>query len=81
MNKRQNALKYLNESAKNVMTVCKHSMHNDDTDIVNNDIAEQLGKMFSAMREVAETLQLQEEHVEGFAYIEYERRQKQVNKP
>jgi hypothetical protein len=81
MNKRQYALKYLNESAKNVMSACKHSMHNDDTEIANDDVAEKLGKMFSAMKEVAETLQLQEEQVERFAYAEYERRQKQVYKP
>jgi hypothetical protein len=56
-------------------------MHNDDTEIVNDDVAEKLGKMFSAMKEVVETLQLQEEQVERFAYAEYERRQKQVYKP
>lgn len=73
--KRRLALEYLAEMAHDLKYACDSGIKNDDVKSVNNDVAEQMGKMFSAMKEVAETLQLVEEHVEGFAYIEYQRRQ------
>lgn len=73
--KRRLALEYLQEMARDITVACEQGIKNDDVKVVNNDVAEQMGKMFSAMKEVAETLQLVEEHVEGFAYIEYQRRQ------
>lgn len=76
MDSKQLALIYLTEEANRMASVCTKNVHSLNKKKINNDIAEQMGTLFSAMKEVAEELKLDEQQVEGYAFEEYERRQK-----
>lgn len=78
MDSKQLALVYLMEESNRMAGICTKNVHTLDRKKSNNDIARQLGKMFSAMKEVATELKLDERQVEGFAYEEFERRQKEL---
>ena len=75
MDSKQLALVYLMEEANKMAGVCTKNVHSLNKKKTNNDIAEQMGKLFSAMKEVAEELKLDEATVETFAMEEYNRRQ------
>ena len=77
MDSKQLALVYLMEEANKMASVCTRNVHSLHKKKTNNDVAEQLGRLFSAMKEVAEELKLDEQQVEGYALEEYERRQKE----
>jgi cob(I)alamin adenosyltransferase len=76
MDSKQLALIYLTDEANRMAGVCTKNVHILNQKRINNDLAEQLGKLFSAMREVATEFKLDEQQVENFAIQEYERRQK-----
>jgi hypothetical protein len=77
MDSKQLALVYLMEEANKMASVCTKNVHSLNKKTTNNDVAQQLGKLFSAMKEVAEELKLNEQQVEGYAFEEYERRQRE----
>lgn len=77
MDSKQLALIYLLEEANMMSSVCTKNVHSLHKKKTNNDVAEQLGKLFSAMKEVAEELKLDEQQVEKYAFQEFERRQKE----
>jgi len=76
MDSKQLALIYLTEEANKMASVCTRNVHSLHKKKTNSDIAEQMGRLFSAMKEVAEELKLDEQQVEGYAFDEYERRNK-----
>lgn len=76
MDSKQLALIYLTEEANRMASVCTKNVHALNKKKTNNDLAEQMGKLFSAMREVAEEFKLDEQQVEGYTFDEYERRQR-----
>lgn len=78
MDSKQLALIYLTEEANRMASVCTKNVHSLQKKKTNNDLAEQMGRLFSAMREVALELKLDEQQVEGYAFEEYERRQKDL---
>ena len=78
MDSKQLALIYLTEEANRMASVCTKNVHSLSKRKTNNDIAQQMGKLFSAMREVAYELKLDEQQVEGYTFEEYERRQKEL---
>jgi hypothetical protein len=75
MDSKQLALVYLMEESNRMASVCTKNVHSLNKKKTTNDIAEQLGRLFSAMKEVATELKLDEQQVEGYAIAEYERRQ------
>ena len=75
MDSKQLALIYLTDEANRMASVCTKNVHSLQKRKTNKDIEEQLGKLFSAMREVAEELKLDEQMVEKSAVEEYNRRQ------
>ena len=75
MDSKQLALIYLTEEANRMASVCTKNVHSLNKKKTNNDIEKQLGKLFSAMKEVAEELKLDERNVEESAFNEFERRQ------
>jgi len=75
MDSKQLALIYLTDEANRMASVCTKNVHSLQKKKTNKDIEEQLGKLFSAMREVAEELKLDEQMVEKSAVEEYNRRQ------
>jgi hypothetical protein len=78
MDSKQLALIYLTEEANRMASVCTKNVHSLSKKKTNNDLAEQMGKLFSAMKEVASELKLDEQQVELYAFEEYERRQKEL---
>ena len=78
MDSKQLALVYLMEEANRMASICTKNVHSTNKKKTHNDVAEQMGKLFSAMREVALELKLNEQQVEGFAHQEYERRQSEL---
>ena len=77
MDSKQLSLMYLMEKSNEMAAECMKSVHVQDKTKVNNAISERMGSLFSALREVAEELKLNEEQVEGFVYNEHLRRQKE----
>jgi hypothetical protein len=77
MDSKQLALIYLTEEANRMSSVCTKNVHSLSKKKTNNDLAEQMGRLFCAMREVAMELKLDEQQVEGYAFVEDERRQKE----
>ena len=77
MDSKQLALIYLTEEANKMSSICTKNVHSLHKKKTNNDLAEQMGKLFCAMKEVAEELKLNEQEVEVHAFNEYERRLKE----
>ena len=75
MDSKQLALVYLMEEANKMASICTKNVHALHRKKTNDDIAQQMGKLFSAMKEVAEELKLDEQSVEVHAFEEYNRRQ------
>jgi hypothetical protein len=75
MDSKQLALVYLMEEANRMASVCTKNVHSLHKKKTNGDLAQQMGKLFSAMREVADEFKLEEEQVEKYTYEEYNRRQ------
>ena len=77
MDSKQLALVYLMEEANRMASICTRNVHSLNKKKTNDDLAQQMGKLFSAMREVAEELKLDEQLVEAYTFEEYERRLKE----
>ena len=77
MDSKQLALVYLMEEANRMASICTKNVHAMNKKKTNTDIENQMGVLFSAMKEVAEELKLSEERVESAAYYENERRVKE----
>jgi len=77
MDSKQLALIYLTEEANKMASMCTKNVHNLSRKKTNEDLEEQFGKLFSAMKEVAEECKLNEKQIEGYAFEEFERRQKE----
>ena len=78
MDSKQLALVYLMEEANRMASVCTRNVHSLDKKKVNNDIEDQMGRLFSAMKEVVTELKLEEHNIENSAFQEFERRQKDL---
>jgi hypothetical protein len=74
MDSKQLSLVYLMEEANRMASVCTRNVHSLQKKKTLNDLEHQLGVLFSAMREVAEEFQLDENNVQTHAQKEYERR-------
>lgn len=72
MNNKKEALTYLSNEAKNMARIAKDMSMTQNIDN-NLEVSKQMGILFSAMREVASTLQLDENLVEEYAVLEYNR--------
>jgi hypothetical protein len=75
MDSKQLALVYLMEEANRMAGVCTRNVHNLDAKKTKKAIEEQMGILFTAMKEVAEEFKLDESTVENSAMEEYNRRQ------
>ena len=75
MDSKQLSLVYLMEEANRMASVCTKSVHNLDNKKAKKALEEQMGILFSAMKEVTEEFKLDESSVESSAYEEYNRRQ------
>ena len=76
MDSKQLALVYLMEEANRMASVCTKSVHSLDQKKSKKVLEEQMGVLFSAMKEVGEEFKLDESSVENSAMEEYNRRQK-----
>jgi hypothetical protein len=74
MDSKQLALVYLMEESNRMASVCTKNVHSLNKKKTNEDLSQQMGKLFSAMREVCDELKLDEQHVEKYTFEEYERR-------
>lgn len=63
------------EEANRMASVCTKNVHSIEKKKTTADLEKQLGILFSAMKEVAEELKLDESSVEKSAMEEYSRRQ------
>ena len=75
MDSKQLALIYLTEEANRMASICTKNVHNLDRNKTQKTLEQQMGKLFSAMKEVAEECKLDEQTVETYAMEEYNRRQ------
>jgi len=75
MDSKQLALVYLMEEANHMASICTKNVHSVEKKKTTADLEQQLGVLFSAMKEVAEELKLDESNVEKSAMEEYNRRQ------
>ena len=75
MDSKQLALIYLTDEANRMASVCTRNVHSIEKKKTVKDLEQQLGVLFSAMREVAEEFKLDEQRVESSAMEEYNRRQ------
>lgn len=75
MDSKQLALVYLMEEANRMAGVCTRNVHNLDTKKAKKALEEQMGILFSAMKEVTEEFKLDEGSVESSAIEEFSRRQ------
>ncbi len=75
MDSKQLALVYLTDEANRMAGICTRNVHNLDNKKAKKALEEQLGVLFSAMKEVAEEFKLDESTVESYAMEEYNRRQ------
>jgi hypothetical protein len=76
MDSKQLALIYLTEEANRMASICTKNVHSLQKKKTNSDLAEQMGRLFSAMKEVAEEFKLDEGSVESSAVTEFDRRQR-----
>jgi hypothetical protein len=76
MDSKQLALVYLMEEANRMASVCTKSVHSLDHKKSKKLLEEQMGILFTAMKEAAEEFKLDESNVENSAMEEYNRRQK-----
>lgn len=76
MDSKQLALIYLTEEANRMASVCTKNVHSLDKNKAQKSLEQQMGKLFSAMREVVFELKLDEQQVEKYTYEEHDRRQK-----
>ena len=74
MDSKQLALVYLMEEANRMAGVCTRNVHSLDNKKAKKALEEQLGILFSAMKEVAEEYKLDESNVEKSAMQEFDRR-------
>ncbi len=77
MDSKQLALVYLMEEANRMASVCTKNVHALQKKKVNKELEEQMGVLFSAMREVAEEFKLDEVSVHNNAQQEFDRRLKE----
>jgi hypothetical protein len=75
MDSKQLALVYLMEEANRTAAVCTRNVHSLDSKKAKKALEEQMGILFSAMKEVGEEFKLDEVTVESYAMEEYNRRQ------
>ena len=75
MDSKQLALIYLTEEANRMASVCTKNVHNLDKKKTQKSLEQQIGVVFSALKEVAEEFKLDESNVEKSAMEEYNRRQ------
>lgn len=73
MDSKQLALVYLMEESNRMASVCTKNVHALDRTKTRKALEEQLGILFSAMREVAQTFELDEIQVQKYAEEEYDR--------
>jgi hypothetical protein len=78
MDSKQLALIYLMEEANHMASVCSKNVHSLHKKKANKDLEKQMGILFSAMREVAEEFEVDENSVQTHAQEEYERRSQSV---
>ena len=76
MDSKQLALIYLTDEANRMAGVCNKNVHSLDNKKAKKALEEQMGILFTAMKEVAEEFKLDEYTVENSAMEEYNRRQK-----
>jgi hypothetical protein len=74
MDSKQLALVYLMEEANRMAGVCTRNVHSLDHKKAKKALEEQLGILFSAMKEVTEEFKLDETNVEKSAMQEFDRR-------
>ena len=74
MDSKQLALIYLTEEANKMASVCTKNVHTVEKKRAINDLARQMGVLFSAMKEVAEEFKLDENTVQEAAESEYKQR-------
>ncbi len=74
MDSKQLALIYLTEEANRMAGVCTRNVHSLDKNKAKKQLEEQLGKLFSAMREVGEEFEIDETSTMLHAEKEYDRR-------
>lgn len=74
LDSKQMSLVYLMEEANRMATVCTKNVHSLHKKKTNNDIEEQMGRLFSAMREVAAEFKLSEDQIALAAESEFNRR-------
>jgi len=74
MDSKQLALVYLMEEANRMSSVCTKNVHSLDKRKAKKQLEEQLGKLFSAMREVGEEFDIDEDSTMVHAEKEYLRR-------
>ena len=77
MDSKQLALVYLMEEANRMASICTKNVHALQKKKVNKELEEQMGVLFSAMREVAEEFKLDEGSVHNNAQQEFDRRLKE----
>jgi hypothetical protein len=76
MDSKQLALVYLMEEANRMAGICTKNVHTLDNKKAKKALEEQMGILFTSMKEVAEEFKLDESAVESSAMEEYTRRQK-----
>lgn len=74
MDSKQLSLVYLMDECNRMASVCTRNVHNLDKKKAQKTLEEQVGIVFSALKEVAEEFNLDESRVEKSAYEEYQRR-------
>jgi hypothetical protein len=74
MDSKQLALIYLMDECNRMASVCTRNVHNLDKKKAEKALEQQIGIVFSALKEVAEEFKLDEASVEKSAYEEYQRR-------
>ena len=77
MDSKQLALVYLMDECNRMASVCTKNVHAINKKKTNTELEEQLGKLFSAMKEVVEEFKLDESTVMSYADKEVERRSKE----
>lgn len=77
MDSKQLALIYLMEESNRMSTVCTKNVHALHKKKTNADLEDQMGRLFAALKEVAEEFKVNEQEVELSAFNEFERRQKE----
>ena len=75
MDSKQLALVYLMDECNRMASVCTKNVHSLDKKKAEKALEQQIGVVFSALKEVAEEFKLDESNVEKSAMEEYNRRQ------